>query len=112
VAVSSSSYGAAATSTLTSTSAPSITAAATSSLPAVSTSSSATSTSSPAAIPTLSHPATIGQYSFVGCYTEGLDIRALTGAVHYEYADMTIEECYNFCDGYEYWGVEYFGECK
>ena len=77
-----------------------------SSVVSTSTSSSATST------PTLGIKKTIGAYSFQGCYTEGDGIRALTGAVFYNYTGMTLEQCESDCSAYAYWGVEYGGECK
>jgi hypothetical protein len=68
--------------------------------------------SSATATPTLGIKQTIGTYTFQGCYTEGTNIRALTGAVFYNYTGMTLEQCLTDCAGYTYWGVEYGGECE
>jgi hypothetical protein len=69
---------------------------------------------STSATPTQTAPAIkakIGAYSYYGCQTEGTNIRALTGAVYYNYAAMTLEMCATDCAGFTYWGVEYGGEC-
>jgi hypothetical protein len=48
--------------------------------------SSKTSTSSSAtATPTLAHKATVGSYSYLGCYTEAVGVRALSSAAFYNY---------------------------
>ncbi|KAE8454316.1 hypothetical protein EG329_005241 [Mollisiaceae sp. DMI_Dod_QoI] len=73
--------------------------------------SSTTSTSSAGPIQTLAIKQTIGTYTFQGCFTEGTGIRALTGAVIYDYNGMTLENCAANCTGWTYWGVEYGGEC-
>lgn len=54
---------------------------------------------------------TVGPYSFVGCWTEGTDVRALSDD---SYADdsMTLESCASFCSGYVYFGTEYGDECE
>jgi hypothetical protein len=45
-----------------------------------------TSTSSSAtATPTLAHKAVVGAYSYLGCYTEGTNVRALSSAAFYNY---------------------------
>jgi hypothetical protein len=54
---------------------------------------------------------TVGAYTFQGCYTEGTNVRALTGASFYNYTSMTLEMCSTNCAGFTYWGVEYGGEC-
>jgi hypothetical protein len=64
------------------------------------------------ATPTLANKQTVGAYSFQGCYTEGTNIRALTGASFYNYTGMTLEQCLGDCTGFTYWGVEYGGECS
>ncbi|KAJ9144046.1 WSC-domain-containing protein [Pleurostoma richardsiae] len=53
---------------------------------------------------------TVGDYQYVGCYTEATDGRALYSS---SYADdaMTLESCAAFCDTYTYFGVEYSREC-
>jgi hypothetical protein len=56
---------------------------------------------------------TIGNYTYYGCQTEATNVRALSSAVYYNYAAMTLEMCFGDCAGagYKYWGVEYAGEC-
>ncbi|KUJ12265.1 uncharacterized protein LY89DRAFT_738058 [Mollisia scopiformis] len=73
--------------------------------------SSSASSTSPTASPTLGIKQSIGNYAFIGCYTEGTNSRALTGAASYSYGAMTLEMCAASCAGYTYWGVEYGGEC-
>ena len=92
------------------TTAPSNTSSSSSIIPT--TSSSITSTSSsPTSSPTLGVKPTVGAYSFQGCYTEGTNVRALTGASFYNYTAMTLEMCSDDCAGFTFWGVEYGGEC-
>lgn len=74
-----------------------------------------TTTTSPSATPTLGIKQTVGAYSFIGCYTEATNGRALTGANPlYDYTAMTLEECGTYCSAssFTYFGVEYGGECK
>ncbi|KAF8862211.1 glyoxal oxidase-like protein [Acephala macrosclerotiorum] len=73
-------------------------------------SSSASSTSASVS-PTLAVKPTIGLYTFAGCYTEGTNVRALSGDAFYDYTAMTLEACAINCAGFTYWGVEYGGEC-
>jgi len=54
---------------------------------------------------------TIGPYTYQGCYTEGTGVRALTGAVFYDYVGMTLDICATNCAAFAYFGVEYGGEC-
>jgi hypothetical protein len=75
-------------------------------------SSTGTKTSSATATPTLSHKHTVGAYSYLGCYTEGTNTRALSSASFYNYTGMTIEQCSSDCSAYDYFGVEYGGECE
>ncbi|RDW71173.1 hypothetical protein BP6252_07736 [Coleophoma cylindrospora] len=80
----------------------------------VSTSSVTSSTSTTSSQPTQTTPAikpTISGYTYLGCYTEGTNVRALGSAAYYDYSTMTLEECAADCAGYTYWGVEYGGEC-
>ena len=63
------------------------------------------------ATPTLTHKQTVGAYTFQGCYTEGTGVRALSSASYYNYTGMYIEQCLADCTGYNYFGVEYGGEC-
>lgn len=51
--------------------------------------------------------APVAPYTYIGCWAEPSDVRALT-AVSYASDSMTLEYCAGFCAGvYEYWGVEY-----
>lgn len=51
--------------------------------------------------------ASVAPYTFVGCWTEPENARALT-AISYATDAMTLEYCAANCAGlYEYWGVEY-----
>jgi hypothetical protein len=93
-------YGATGSSPTTSTTAPAASTPATSTL----------ATSTP--VPTLGNKQTVGAYTFQGCYTEATNTRALSGASFYDYAAMTIEECAADCAGWQYFGVEYGGECE
>lgn len=56
-------------------------------------------------------PATIGNYSYAGCYTEATVGRALSGASYTDTANMTLESCAKFCNGANYFGIEYAQEC-
>jgi len=72
----------------------------------------ATSVSSSAsAVHTLAVKPTVGAYAFQGCYTEATNTRALSAASFYDYSAMTLEECATDCAAYDYFGVEYGGEC-
>ncbi|KAK4117256.1 WSC-domain-containing protein [Canariomyces notabilis] len=55
-------------------------------------------------------PATVGEFQYVGCFTDDLDERSLTGKITYDSA-MTLEACAAACDGYSYFGVEYGSQC-
>ena len=77
-------------------------------------SASSTSTktsSSSAATQTLAIKQTVGAYTFQGCWTEATSARALSGATYIDYTAMTLEECASSCAGWNYFGVEYGGEC-
>jgi hypothetical protein len=102
----------AASSPTTSTTAPAASSPTTSTTaPAASTPATSTlATSTP--VPTLGNKQTVGAYTFQGCYTEATNTRALSGASFYDYAAMTIEECAADCAGWQYFGVEYGGECE
>jgi hypothetical protein len=84
----------------------SVTSSTSSSVPA----SSCVSTSASATL-TLTHKQTVGGYTFQGCYTEATGVRALSSASYYNYTGMYIEQCLADCTGYNYFGVEYGGEC-
>lgn len=57
-----------------------------------------------------SHPPVVGDYSFYQCMTEATGMRALTGGF-VGGSDMTIEACADFCDGFNFFGLEYAQEC-
>ena len=70
----------------------------------VNSSTSATS-SSAASTPTAT-------YSYLNCYTEGTNARALGSASLVNYTSMTVETCASFClPTYKIFGLEYGGEC-
>lgn len=52
-------------------------------------------------------------WTYTGCYTEGANTRALTGASYSDNAKMTDESCIAFCAGksLRYAGTEYSAEC-
>ncbi|KAF6805249.1 wsc domain containing protein [Colletotrichum sojae] len=59
---------------------------------------------------TLHHRDTMGGYKLVSCWTEGANVRALTGA-QFAYDGMTLDSCMANCTGFDYWGTEYGREC-
>ncbi|KAK0615933.1 heme peroxidase [Bombardia bombarda] len=72
-----------------------------------------TITTSTTPTPTPTTPAikpTVGNYTFIACWTEGTTSRALTGAA-FAYDGMTLESCMANCTGFDYWGTEYGREC-
>ncbi|PMD28773.1 WSC-domain-containing protein [Hyaloscypha variabilis F] len=74
-----------------------------------STTSTASSTVSGTGLPT--DPATVGLYSYVGCWAEPLDgSRALTDAFEGT-EEMTVETCAAFCHTFPYFGTEWSSEC-
>lgn len=77
-----------------------------------------TSTSSASASPTMSSTTTSSTaapsstaFSSMGCYVDTANPRALSGAVYYDSAKMTIEACSTLCSKFQYFGVEYGYEC-
>jgi len=54
----------------------------------------------------------VGNYKSQGCYTEGVNERALAGSGTAS-VNMTVQSCVNFCQtgGYKYAGIEYSTEC-
>jgi len=51
-------------------------------------------------------------YSYLNCYTEGTNTRALGSASLVNYTSMTVETCASFClPTYKLFGLEYGGEC-
>ena len=57
-----------------------------------------------------SNPATIGTFSYDGCYSDSVALRVLSGKATAS-ADMTLASCAATCAGYTYFGVEYSSEC-
>jgi hypothetical protein len=55
------------------------------------------------------HPEIEG-YDFLGCYTDSTGSRTLSDTFQYS-SEMTVEFCASFCDGANYFGLEYFSEC-
>jgi hypothetical protein len=53
------------------------------------------------------HVASVGAYTWQGCYTEATAGRALSGAALVNYKTMTVEICAAFCASYTMFGVEY-----
>ena len=54
-----------------------------------------------------------GGWSYLGCYTEATNTRALNGLQNPGPGSAnTVEVCAAACIGYSYFGVEYAGECK
>ncbi|KAL2064374.1 hypothetical protein VTL71DRAFT_4868 [Oculimacula yallundae] len=60
--------------------------------------------SGPAIVPS------VGLYNYAGCYTEGTNTRALSGAL-YANDSLTIQTCAQACSAYKYFGAEYGREC-
>ena len=54
----------------------------------------------------------VGAFIFKGCYSEATNERALSSSSFFDYTAMTLEECAADCTNYDYFGVEYGGECK
>ena len=51
-------------------------------------------------------------FSFIGCYNEVPNSRALTAAkLTSAQTNMTVEVCAQFCSSYTFFGVEYASEC-
>ncbi|KAK5627200.1 hypothetical protein RRF57_002915 [Xylaria bambusicola] len=57
-----------------------------------------------------SQPLVVGDYSWYGCQTEGTGVRALAGKALVT-ANMTLDVCATFCEGFKYFGAEYGSEC-
>ncbi|KAH6682060.1 WSC domain-containing protein [Halenospora varia] len=55
-------------------------------------------------------PPNSASFSSLGCYTEGTNGRTLVEK-DYSSDSMTIELCASTCEGYAYFGVEYYREC-
>lgn len=55
-------------------------------------------------------PGKIGDYAFIGCYTEAQNARTLPDKTYAD-DDMTLDSCAAFCKNFPYFGVEYAREC-
>lgn len=73
------------------------------------------STPVPTGGPDLSHKATIGAFTRLGCFTDSVHARVLNGqgGVLGDFAGQTLDKCAATCTGrgYSIFGVEYGGEC-
>ena len=69
-----------------------------------------TSSSIPEPTPDPVHRGEVGDYTLVGCWTEGDGARAL-GQGATAAADMTNEMCAEYCSEFRYFGTEYGAEC-
>ena len=76
---------------------------------------STTTDTSASTAPTPTGPQTIGNFSkwlYMGCYSEATNGRALSDLQNpISGKAVTIETCAAACDGYDYFGTEYSGEC-
>jgi hypothetical protein len=52
-------------------------------------------------------------WSYLGCYVDNVNKRALDGPVHYDETGLTAETCIDHCAGlgYAFAGMEYSKEC-
>ena len=86
-----------------------------SSLASASGNGSATSTSPSTAAPTPTGPITIQKgvdFSYLGCYSDNVNSRALTGlSVPGAASQNDVEQCASECTAFTYFGVEYGAEC-
>lgn len=57
-----------------------------------------------------SQPVTVGTWTFYGCVTEATAARAL-GSDSLAADTLTLEDCAEFCAGYQYFGAEFGREC-
>ena len=69
---------------------------------------SASQTTTAVPTPTVKDP--VGDWDFEGCYTETTTGRALSGKTFAD-DDMTLDDCAEFCDEFQLFGVEYGREC-
>jgi hypothetical protein len=67
--------------------------------------------STPSPTATLAREPTVGVYSHLGCWKEGVGARALDAKATAS-PDMTLEMCGDFCSDYTYFGAEYANECE
>ncbi|PVH87180.1 WSC-domain-containing protein [Cadophora sp. DSE1049] len=57
-------------------------------------------------------PKQVGNYNYLGCYSEGANGRALSDKTPAEPAGgFTLGSCMTACQGYTYWGMEYANQC-
>jgi hypothetical protein len=76
-----------------------------------STTATRTTSATPTPTASLARKPTVGDYTFVGCQTEGTAGRALSGKEAYADDAMTLELCAAYCAGFTYFGTEYGREC-
>jgi len=57
-----------------------------------------------------SSPATAGAFKYQSCWTDSVGERSLSGQSEVR-AEMTVEICAAFCEGYAFFGLEYSTEC-
>lgn len=77
------------------------------------TSASSVASSSSPTVPTPTGPTIVpsaGLYNYMGCYTEGMNTRAL-GDASYPSDSNSIAQCAASCSAYKYFGAEYGREC-
>jgi hypothetical protein len=60
--------------------------------------------------PPVPSPPTVGDYAYLGCFTDQNDQRSLRGTVIRDSA-MTLEKCAAACAAYTYFGVEFGSQC-
>ena len=58
----------------------------------------------------LPSPPTVGDFEYLGCYTDSNSARSLTGKVVYDSA-MTLDKCASACAAYNFFGVEFGTQC-
>jgi hypothetical protein len=58
----------------------------------------------------LPSPPNVGDYEYLGCFTDKSDARVLRGTAFFDSA-MTLEKCADFCKLYSFFGVEYGSQC-
>ncbi|KAK3898928.1 WSC domain-containing protein [Staphylotrichum tortipilum] len=58
-----------------------------------------------------SSPAEAGSFKYQSCWADSVGERSLLGGPSEARAEMTVETCAAFCEGYAFFGVEYSTEC-
>ncbi|KAK0519416.1 hypothetical protein OC842_007464, partial [Tilletia horrida] len=66
---------------------------------------------SPSAISPATQPASVGNYTFQGCFNDTVTARALTGPNPGPSNANSLERCASACAGFSYFGTEYGVEC-